>query len=279
LTWLPYEIEIGSSGELYVWVLVPQVDGNSSADYIVMHYNDKVNGAVPDRQNPAKLWRDYAGVWHFDEGTSGTAYDSSAFQNHASQVAGNVGVNGDKLIGYGREFDGNERLQAPYDISMNVDNRPFTMEGWIKEEIVISLLLKAPYKLMYRGTSGDYWKMDGKSGFLSFITPPVFYIKSNNVTSRSFDGGGFILAASNWLYVTMVIDPAVGVKIYGDGSPLGTTGTYRNMENGEAFNMGSSYSNHQMDEIRYGRFAADDNRVKLNYENQKSGSSLVSPQF
>jgi len=76
----------------------------------------------------------------------------------------------------------------------------------------------------------------------------------------------------------MVIDPSAGVKVYGNGNLI-RTGTYRNMENGLPFTMGSSNSQHQMDEVRYSRFAADANRIKLNYENQRSGSGFVSPQF
>ena len=55
LTWLPNEVEMRASGELFVCVLVLQIDGNSSSDSIVMHYKDKVKGVVPDLENRAKV--------------------------------------------------------------------------------------------------------------------------------------------------------------------------------------------------------------------------------
>ena len=80
-------------------------------------------------------------------------------------------------------------------------------------------------------------------------------------------------------HVTLVVDPAVGVRIYGDGAQIGGTGTYRNSEDGSAFLMGGTNGEQQMDEIRYGRFAADANRVRLSYQNQRSSGNLVSPKF
>ncbi|MCP5014893.1 MAG: hypothetical protein GY938_06355, partial [Ketobacter sp.] len=280
LTWLPYEIEVGASGELYVWVLVPQVDGNSSGDYIVMHYNDVQNGAVPDRQNPAKLWKDYGAVWHFDEGASGTAYDSTAYQNHAAQISGNVGDNPDKLIGYGRRFSGNEALQAPYDISFNADNKAFTVESWVREPGLSIIGLKTAREVLSRGTSGTYWEMTSNSATLIFGTPPRFVVDDGGFgsTTLNFDGGGLLFTSTQWVHQVVVVDPSVGVRIYSNGS-LADTASYENTENGQPFKMGNSSADFQLDEVRYGRFAADANRIKLNYENQRSGSTFVSPQF
>ena len=281
ISWLPFEIEPGATGEIYAWVLVPQVDGNSNSDYIVMHYNDRINGDVPNGEDPAGLWKDYAGVWHFDEGSSGTAYDSSAYQNHAAEISSTVSVNTNKLIGHGRDFQGGDRLQVPYDTALNVDNRPFTIEAWVREDVVLTLIANLASTWMSRG-SGDFsWELIGKAGILTFISAPEFSITESlfSSTTRSFNGGGFILAGSSWLYTTLVVDPATGVTIYGDGVKMGSTGIYRNSEDGSAFLMGGSNCDQQMDEIRYGRFASDANRIKLNYENQKLSSSLVSPQF
>ncbi|AUM11350.1 Ig-like domain-containing protein [Ketobacter alkanivorans] len=280
LTWLPYEIEVGASGELYAWVLVPQVDGNSSGDYIVMHYNDVQNGTVPDRQNPSKLWKDYGAVWHFDEGTSGTAYDSSAFQNHAAQISGSVGDNPDKLIGYGRNFSGNEALQAPYDISFNSSNQAFTVESWVREPGLTLLGLKTAREVLSRGTSGTYWEMTSNSATLIIGTPPRFIVDDGGFgqTSLSFDGGGLLFTSTQWVHQVAVIDPASGIRIYSNGGLAGTA-AYKATENGQPFKMGNSSADVQLDEVRYGRFAADANRIKLNYENQRSGSSFVSPQF
>ncbi|WP_290579332.1 Ig-like domain-containing protein [Ketobacter sp.] len=277
LSWLPYELEIGPSGQLNAWVLVPQVDGNSNADYIVMHYNDVQNGAVPDRQNPTKVWKDYGAVWHFDEGTSGTAYDSTAYQNNALQTNGNVGDNSDRLIGYGRNFSGNEVLQAPYDLSFNANNRAYTIESWVREPGLFFFGSKARREILSRGTGGSYWNMTSTAVIFSLEYSPRFEIGNGSGSSNvSFDGGGVWFTSEQWVHQVMVVDPSAGVRIYTNGSLQGSTG-YRNMENGQAFKMGSSDADFQLDEVRYGRFAADANRIRLSYQNQRSSGHLVSP--
>lgn len=277
LTWLPYEVETGPSGQVNIWVLVPQVDGNSSADYIVMHYNDVQNGAVPDRQNPTKVWKDYGAVWHFDEGTSGTAFDSTAYQNHAAQTSGNVGDNSNRLIGYGRQFSGNETLQAPYDVSFNADGQAFTVESWVREPGFLFFGNKSRLEVLSRGTSGRHWNMTSNSVLFSIEYAPRFVLSDGIGTSTlSFDGGGVWFTSEQWVHQAMVVHPTNGVRIYTNGN-LAATGTYRNMENGQPFKMGSSGSDFELDEVRYGRYAADANRIKLSYQNQRSSGYLVSP--
>ena len=277
LTWLPYEVEEGPSGSVNVWVLVPQVDGNSSSDYIVMHYNDVNNGSVPDRQNPAKVWRDYGAVWHFGEGAAGTAYDSTAYQNDALQISGNVGDNSDRVIGYGRNFSGNEVLQAPYDISFNADNKAFTVETWVREPGLFLFGSKTRREILSRGTSGAHWNINSTAVIFLIEYAPQFVLSNGSSTSTmAFDGAGVWFTSEQWVHQVMVVDPSAGVRIYTNGN-LQDTGTYRNMENGQALKMGSSNADFQLDEVRYGRFASSANRVRLNYQNQRSGSNFVSP--
>ena len=277
LTWLPYEVEVGPSGQMNVWVLVPQVDGNSSSDYIVMHYNDVQNGSVPDRQNPTKVWKDYGAVWHFGEGASGTAFDSTAYQNHAAQTSGNVGDNSNRLIGYGRDFVGNETLQAPYDVSFNADNKAFTVESWVREPGFLFFGSNPRMEILSRGTSGKYWNMTSIAVQFSIEYSPRYVISDGSSTSTlAFDGGGGWFSSEQWVHQVMVVHPTNGVRIYTNGS-LDATGAYRNMENGQPFKMGSSNADFELDEVRYGRFAADANRIKLSYQNQRSSGFLVSP--
>ena len=87
-TRLPYEIERWDqvNNQALVWVLVPLVKGNSNQNFITLLYDDAVDGSVVDGQDPASLWNDYAGVWHFAE--SGLARDSSPFGNDGIDEGG-----------------------------------------------------------------------------------------------------------------------------------------------------------------------------------------------
>lgn len=79
LTVLSHEIELwNESGESWVWVKVPQIDGGSDQDFIWMYYG---NQYASDGQNQADVWDTaYLGVWHLSE-SAGPVADSTAVGN------------------------------------------------------------------------------------------------------------------------------------------------------------------------------------------------------
>jgi len=80
-TALSYEVEYydTSTQEALYWVRVPQVDGNSSTDKIVVAYGNDPNGS--DQDNPTAVWdSNFKGVWHLGE----SANDSTSNGNNGS---------------------------------------------------------------------------------------------------------------------------------------------------------------------------------------------------
>lgn len=65
-TVLNYEIEKwDETGDSWVWVKVPQINGSSSTDHIYMYYCNQWD--VPDGQNPTAVWdTNFKGVWHLN---------------------------------------------------------------------------------------------------------------------------------------------------------------------------------------------------------------------
>lgn len=285
LTWLPYEIEVGASGELFVWVLVPQVDGNSNSDYIVMHYNDRVDGAVPDRQNPAKVWADYAGVWHFSE-TSGNALDSTAYQNHGVQT-GTVSRES-SFVGRGVRFDtSTERFTVPYDLSFNASNKDFTVELWLDGTTNCTahpISIRDYMTGVSRGEgSSRYWRIQ-TGGALPWTLGSIVSAPRVEISDTS---GTDSLAALSWLstdcsnHMVLVHNRSTGTQVYLNGALYATDGDVRNMENLQSIvigNSGSTLSDMRIDEVRVMMSASSAARARLNYINQ-SGTSLVSPNF
>lgn len=282
ITWLPYEIEIGASGELFVWVLVPQVDGNSNSDYIVMHYNDKVDDAVPDRQNPAKVWVDYAGVWHFSE-ASGNALDSTAYQNHGAQT-GTVSRES-SFIGRGVRFDSaTERFTVPYDASFNVSGKNFSVELWLDGTSNCTtdpLFIKDYMTGVSRGEgTSRFWRIMTGGAFPiwagGFVGSPGAQIGDTGGTDQLNSPGWLSSDCSNH----MVLDhnQSYGTRLYLNGSETFTDNSVRNMENLQALIIGNSGGNSDMriDEVRIMSQSPSAARVRLSYVNQ-TGTSLVSP--
>jgi len=72
-TELSYQIErwdkTGQTAD--IWVLVPQVDGDSDTDYIEMYWG---NSGATDESNGENVFQtnnDFAGVWHLNEDPAG----------------------------------------------------------------------------------------------------------------------------------------------------------------------------------------------------------------
>ncbi len=64
-TVLDHEIEEwNESGTSYVWVEVPQIDGSSNTDYIILYYG---NAGAADGQDVTGTWDNYIGVWHLHD--------------------------------------------------------------------------------------------------------------------------------------------------------------------------------------------------------------------
>ncbi len=74
----------------------------------------------------------FGGIWHFDENTSNTAYDSSPNLNHGTITAGNWTM--DAQNNSALSFDGlQSTVHIPSSFSLNIQES-LTMEAWVKPE-------------------------------------------------------------------------------------------------------------------------------------------------
>lgn len=280
VTWLDYEIERWTSTAAEVWVLVPQIDRNSNTDHIVLHYNDVVNGSVPDAQNPANVWVDYAGVWHMGEGASGTAFDSTVFGNDAAQVNGTAS-NVTAIVGNGRQFSANNSMRVNYDASFDAADRSFSVSAWVYEPFEFNPIFHAADTLIARGTSGNHWMLFGYTlVFCAGEISPGFEIQDGSGTSRINLGLGFApfcINGGNWVHMTASYSRSTGLRLYGNGALESSNSSLRNnMEAGQNLVFGAA--SNRLDEVRLARRALTADEIKLQYQNQRTGSTLVSPQ-
>ena len=93
---LAYQVERWDKGNIAaeVWVLVPQVLGNSNTDYITMYFDDQTNDTVPGRQEPGKVFgtgNQFAGVWHLSE-SAGQAYRLNGEQEQQHNEFGQYSI-------------------------------------------------------------------------------------------------------------------------------------------------------------------------------------------
>jgi len=168
---LSYEIERwDTTGDSFVWVKVPQIDGGSATDHIWLYHD---NPGASDAQQPTLVWNaGYQAVWHLNDGFQ----DSTLHGNHATNV-GSTDAAG--AVGRGRQFDGNNQyVDANYTQNLPI----YTVSAWIRgaaapvakagptDAINGALMREENYQLTwdhhdsyFRGaaslkTTGDDWK-------------------------------------------------------------------------------------------------------------------------
>ncbi|MBS3086932.1 DUF2341 domain-containing protein [Candidatus Pacearchaeota archaeon] len=125
-TILAHEIELwNESGNSYVWVNVPQINSDSTTDFIQLYYNN--NSQISDGQNVTGTWgTNYTGVWHLPN--TGNLLDSSPFRNDASgtgdvnrtgQVDGGVSANTTKTVTNSNTLNSTSSFTASFWINTN----------------------------------------------------------------------------------------------------------------------------------------------------------------
>jgi len=107
-TELKYHIEEwNSSGDSFIWVNVPQIDGSSKVDFIYMYYGNA--GATDVQSSTSTFSNSYRAVWHMDEdlwnGTTNEVKDSTVNGIHGTR-GGNATTVDTGKIGRCGTFDG-----------------------------------------------------------------------------------------------------------------------------------------------------------------------------
>jgi hypothetical protein len=275
--YLEYEIERfdRANNFLDVWVRVPAVSGNSSGDYILMYYDDKVNYAVADRQNPAGVFNSsngYVAVWHMNQdpaGGAGSIKDTTSNANNGtpggSMGSGNL-VNG--IIGKGIDFDGVDDV-IDCGSGATLSTSDFSIELWG----------------FYDSTTYAWRGIVGRTGGSNQVDWG-FDMNSNSRFRYWYDSTnqttGTVVPAQTWFQATYVCEYTLWTS-YGDfylNGALVNTRTFNMVGEPSAytFKIGKNWDPSWLgtiDEVRVSNTLRDANWVKLSYENQKAAQSLI----
>jgi len=127
-TVISHEIEKwDETGNSWVWVNVPQIDGSSSADHIYMYYG---NPSAPDEQNPTAVWdTHYKGIWHLN-GVSGSVLDSTSNNNDGTNNGATRGASGKINNAFDFDADQDDYVEVPDSSSLDI-TAAVTIEAWI----------------------------------------------------------------------------------------------------------------------------------------------------
>lgn len=195
---LSHEIELwNESGESWVWVKVRQIDASSNTDFIWMYYG---NASASDGQDAQNVWDvNHVGVWHLNEGGTGTRFDSTSYGNNGTTGGydGNEAIIG-KISG-ADNLDGiNEYINVGSSASLDLGTS-FTVSAWIKATVLKN----------YGGIVGKDTNMGSPYSYMLVChndgTLGAYYMSTWNFSSNVG------ITAGNWYYLTWVLN---GGNIY-----------------------------------------------------------------
>jgi len=274
---LPFAVERWDSaaGSAAVWVKLDTVKGQSTDQLIHMYWNRK---GAPDRSDPHTVFSSFAGVWHLSDSIA--ADGTGKFTDASPSAADGIGkvVPGDQAgqIAIGRAFSGAQSIRAPGNAALRpVDG--LCLSAWVKVAGHDSLGGEIA------SLGGNYGLREESNGkILFYLTADV---KNSADEWKLWVGDsttGFITAG--WHLVTGTFD-GTDMRFFLDGNESMSTGkpsSYLIYPLGQDFRMGAhaldsagyAYSG-SIDEVEVSPKVRTPAWIKLSYENQKSGSTLI----
>ena len=273
---LPYEIEEwNESGDSYVWVRIPQIDGASNSDYTWMYYG---NAAVSSQENSIAVWdSNYVGVWHLSEeqggaGNTGVYQDSTSNNNDGNDFVLATGQEG--RVGGGQQFSGNgDWIEVPHDASLNLTGS-ITISFWLKPTEDTSTFNRIVEKGLWGYQTAYYFGLGDGTNDLTF------YLNDTEVHDTA-DG---LLAVNTWQHAAVSYDSATGnATLFLNGNPI-ASGNYSGPITGNADSLLISHSDSTydfagyIDEIRISGSARTNDWIAAQYKamNNDPGNAFVS---
>lgn len=255
-TKLDHQVEtyVASTGQLIAWVRIPTLS-NTVDTTIRIYFN---NSNISTSQEAAtSVWdTQFKGVWHFPNGSSLSALDSTAMANNGS-ISGATAAAG-KVDG-AASFNGNT-ISVANNSSLNYGSA-FTIGAWIKTTTT-------GWRWLVTKNGGSWLGING-AGNLTWTRAAGFdYVSSRNVIDN------------NWNYVVVTFNSG-SLNLYVNGSNVGswsgvtlatTTGTEYFGQRGDnvEYYIGS------MDEVRLSNTALSTGWLTTDYNNINSPSTFTS---
>jgi hypothetical protein len=252
-----------------VWVRVPQVDGNSSTDYITLYYGcDSCNTNAYAQSD--QVFSNFKSVFHLNA-PEAKAYDAASIANHGTFVSNLPNLaNGGIVTKNAAVFDGstNSYIDVPnesnYDLTTNV-----SVWAWIK----VGTFNTAYQSIVTKGSDGPRLTRHNNTNFAYFACTK---------TAATFQVGGSVnLNDGNWHLVVGTYDGS-NVRLYVDGAADGTPAAVASpiTTNNTDLYIGENSSavwNGDISEVRIGNTAAalSSDFIKLSYETQKTTSIFL----
>jgi hypothetical protein len=274
---LPYEMEYwdSASAQASIWINADTIYGNT-AQYFILRWGNPGAKTLSASASVFDTGSGFRGVWHLGESGGTIAPDATINKFDGTPIAmdGSSDVVG--LIGRAQDFDGASQYITVLNArngSLDVQNDSFyTISAWCYERNV----LKDADVIVSKG-SAQYSLLENERNQWAFWGGCAGYGVDTTTTAPATVGA--------WTYLTGVRS---GKKqyLYVNGALADSTlfeaavnpdvsNTIYDLVIGRGADDGSQWFNGLIDEVRVSRGATSPGWIKLCYENQKAGQTLV----
>jgi len=211
ITKLNHELEMynESTGTLVAWVQIPSLSPTADTTFYVYYGN----AGAPSQQNPSGVWdANYKGVWHFGDGTTLSANESTSDGYNGSIVNATAAAGS---VGGAASFQG-PSASIHVDPNVTTTTAAATISFWINpSSVATSNSIYGTYSTDSRNNSGTM-SIDMGEPYCGQTTNIRFILGGAACTTSN------ILAAGVWTYVTIVYDGTqpsntMKMKIYSNG--------------------------------------------------------------
>jgi hypothetical protein len=272
VTQLDHEIEEydGTTGDLTAWVRVPTLPYNSDKD-IYIYYGK--SGLTCDPSNPAGVWQSgYAGVWHLNETTGSTHYDSTSNDNDGTQN-GNSSAGG-KISG-AQDFDGSQDwIEVPNSSSLDITGDEITLSAWVQ----MTADQSDDAGIINKSYSNNYNYM------LNVQSSEVGDFRVKTPSGTTYLDGSTTLSVGQWYFLYGIYNGSTA-RVYLDGSQDGTDSRTGNIESSGAApvafgrrrvypTVDDRFFDGIIDEARISNVARSVDWMKTEYNNQDDPDSF-----
>ena len=218
---------------------------NANTSVFLYYDNDHADNANIDVINTvagAAVWDGFFKLVCHMVDDNGNVDDSTSNNNDGTKKAAGEPAEATGKVGQGQDFDGNnDYINFGHDGSLSFANT-FTMEFLVNPDSLAAdidfISKEAEYRMRYDVSDGD---------------PLEFFIRRDDAAVDKLNTGAI---ATEWTYITMVLEDNVGMKTYINGGEVGSNGLHATISASvNDFFLGSHFGiervlNGLMDEVR-----------------------------
>lgn len=258
---LPFEIERWDSkaGSASIWIRIPEILGNSQQE-LRLHWGNAKAGNVSDGKTVFNESNGYVGVWHMANKVEDATGNLDSKDTGTEPKAGQIGG--------GRYFPGNKGIFLGTEIqSLPAGSAPHSTQLWFRSEVANATMLgwgveKGQGKVHVKYASPSTVRFDCYFSNGNARAPIPGRSKGWTHAFHTYENG------QSALYIN-------GEKL-DEGNPQATP---MNIPQPARMWIGGWYNRYSyvgdLDEVRVSNVARPEDWIRLEYENQKAGQTLV----